>query len=213
MNIYLMLCCNMLTPPIFTHITQAIAQHGYCVMDNALPANIAHALHQHMTTIPTRDFRGMGVGRAGQLHIDQDYRSDTSLWLDGKHTAEQDYLQWMEQLRLTINQDLFLGLFDYDAHFAHYAPQSFYKRHTDAFQGLSNRKLTTVYYLNPDWLTSDGGELVMYADENSSNAFQTITPQMNRLVVFLSESFPHEVLPAHKDRYSIAGWFKLKANP
>jgi len=200
----------MLTPPIFAHITQAIAQHGYCVIDNALPANIAYALHQHMTTIPTKDFRGMGVGRAGQLHIDQDYRSDTSLWLGGEHTAEQDYLQWMEQLRLTINQDLFLGLFDYDAHFAHYAPQSFYKRHTDAFQGLSNRKLTTVYYLNPDWLTDDGGELIMYADENSSNAFQTITPQMNRLVVFLSESFPHEVLPAHKDRYSIAGWFHIK---
>jgi len=200
----------MLTPSIFAHITQAIAQHGYCVIDNALPANISHALHQHMTTTPTKDFRGMGVGRAGQLHIDQDYRSDTSLWLDGKHTAEQDYLQWMEQLRLTINQDLFLGLFDYDAHFAHYAPQSFYKRHTDAFQGLSNRKLTTVYYLNPDWLPDDGGELIMYADENSSNAFQTITPQMNRLVVFLSESFPHEVLPAHKDRYSIAGWFHIK---
>jgi SM-20-related protein len=203
----------MFTSPIFAHITQAIAQKGYCVINNALPKNIAHALHQHITTIASKDFRSMGVGRAGQLHTDQDYRSDTSLWLNGEHTAEQDYLQWMSQLRLSINQDLFLGLFDYEAHFAHYAPQSFYKRHTDAFHGLSNRKLTTVYYLNPDWLASDGGKLLMYADENSSKAFLTVTPQMNRLVVFLSESYPHEVLPALKDRYSIAGWFKLKTNP
>ncbi len=199
----------MLTPPIFEHITQAIAQNGYCIIDNALPANTAQALHQHMSNIPAKDFKGMGVGRANELHVDQTYRSDTSLWLDGIHTAEQNYLQWMEQLRLAINQRLFLGLFTYEAHFAHYAPQSFYKRHTDAFQGLSNRKLTTVYYLNPNWATDDGGELAMYADEKSSNAFQTVAPQMNRLVVFLSESFPHEVLPAHKDRYSIAGWFKL----
>ena len=212
MKITLMLYCTMTNLSVFSEITQAIHMHGYCVIDDALPTHIAQALHQHMTSIPTSSYKSMGVGRAGELHIDQNYRSDVSLWLDGIHTSEHDYLQWMEQLRLAVNQQLFLGLMDYEAHFAHYAPQSCYKRHTDAFQGLSNRKLTTVYYLNPDWVANDGGELVMYANENSTSAFQTVIPQMNRLVVFLSESFPHEVLPAHKDRYSIAGWFKLKSD-
>jgi len=28
------------------------------------------------------------------------------------------------------------------------------------------------------------------------------------MVLFLSDKFPHEVLPSKIDRYSIAGWFK-----
>ncbi len=29
------------------------------------------------------------------------------------------------------------------------------------------------------------------------------------MMVFLSEELPHEVLPAIRDRYQIAGWFRL----
>ncbi|MDQ7001975.1 MAG: 2OG-Fe(II) oxygenase [Ghiorsea sp.] len=200
----------MQTPTIFERISQAVAKDGYCVIDNALPLNIALALHQHMTLIPSQNFKAMGVGRGGQLHTDKTYRNDTSLWLNNEHSSEKDYATWMEKLRLAINQQLFLGLMSYEAHFAHYAPQSFYKRHVDAFKGRSNRKLTTVYYLNPDWSDKDGGELLMYANELSTTPFQKVVPHMNRLVVFLSEDYPHEVSPAQKDRYSIAGWFKLK---
>lgn len=32
---------------------------------------------------------------------------------------------------------------------------------------------------------------------------------LGTLVVFLSEEFEHEVLPAKRDRYSIAGWFRV----
>ena len=194
---------------VFSEITQAIDMNGYCVIDDALPSGVAQALHLHMTSIPTQDFKGMGVGRGDQLHIDQSYRSDTSYWLDNGHVSEKSYSLWMEELRLTMNQQLFLGLMDYEAHFAHYAPQSFYKRHTDAFKGRSNRKLTTVYYLNPGWNDYDGGELLMYANEDCKTPFHKVVPKMNRLVVFLSDEFPHEVLPAQKDRYSIAGWFQV----
>jgi SM-20-related protein len=31
------------------------------------------------------------------------------------------------------------------------------------------------------------------------------------VVIFLSERIPHEVLPATRDRYSIAGWFRVNA--
>ena len=50
-----------------------------------------------------------------------------------------------------------------------------------------------------------------YKDDESKTPFQTVTPQNNRMVVVLSDTFPHEVLPAVRDRYSIAGWFRLKA--
>ncbi|MDQ6977536.1 MAG: 2OG-Fe(II) oxygenase, partial [Ghiorsea sp.] len=152
-----------------------------------------------------------GIGRDASSHVDKSYRNDTACWFTGEHQAEQGYLSWMETLRLAVNQQLFMGLFDYEAHFAHYAPQSFYIRHVDAFKGQSNRKLTTVFYLNPNWDKNDGGELLIYQDRESDTPFQTVVPQMNRLVVFLSDEFPHEVLPTQKDRYSIAGWFRLKA--
>lgn len=31
------------------------------------------------------------------------------------------------------------------------------------------------------------------------------------MIIFLSESFPHEVLMAHNQRRSIAGWFRVRA--
>ena len=196
-----------------TFIAQTIAKQGYCVINNTLPVDMAKSLHQHITTLPTHAFKDMGIGRGASFRLDKSYRRDQSCWLTGKHPAEQAYLAWMEDLRLEVNKQLFMGLFDYEAHFAHYAPKGFYKRHLDTFKGQAhrnNRRLTTVYYLNPDWQIEHGGELLMYADEKSTKPFQRIAPQMNRLVVFLSDKFPHEVLAANRDRYSIAGWFRLK---
>ncbi|MDQ7004892.1 MAG: 2OG-Fe(II) oxygenase [Ghiorsea sp.] len=196
---------------IQTNIAQHIAEKGYCVIDKALPEHMCQHLYQHISKLPASTFKDMGIGRGDAFRLDKSYRSDTSRWLTGKQPIEQDYLRWMETLRVEINQHLFMGLVDYEAHFAHYAPKGFYKRHLDAFKGSSNRMLTTVYYLNPDWGNHDGGELLMYANELSTMPFQKVAPQMNRLVVFLSDEFPHEVLPAQKDRYSIAGWFRRKA--
>ncbi len=197
-------------------IAQDIENKGWCVMDDALPQGLNKNLYQHLIKLPNDTFNDMGIGRGNQLHIDKSYRSDQSHWLDGATDVEKEYLAWMETLRLQMNQRLYMGLFDYEAHFAHYAPQSFYKRHVDTFSSKTNtgkpvRQLTTVYYLNPDWSESDGGELLIYKDDESKTPFQTVTPQNNRMVVFLSDTFPHEVLPAVRDRYSIAGWFRLKA--
>ena len=71
-------------------------------------------------------------------------------------------------LRLELNKRLFLGLFDYECHFARYAPGGFYKKHRDAFVGDSNRILSTVLYLNPGWRAEWGGELLMYEDLNDA---------------------------------------------
>ena len=195
----------------YQSIAEDIETKGWSIIDNALPEQLCTALHQQIIELPEHAFKAMGIGRGDQLHIDKNYRSDTSHWLDGNTQTEKDYLIWMEGLRLIVTQHLFMGLFDYEAHFAHYASQGFYKRHMDAFSGKSNRKLTTVFYLNPDWDQNDGGELLIYANEKGEIPFKTVSPQMNRLVIFLSDEFPHEVLAAQKDRYSIAGWFRLKS--
>jgi SM-20-related protein len=76
-----------------------------------------------------------------------------------------------------------------------------------SFKNSKNRVVTTVYYLNENWSEDDGGELVIYDEDN--NYLTKVTPHANTLIVFLSDKFPHEVLPAKKKRFSIAGWFRV----
>jgi len=195
---------------IFQHISQHLADVGYCVLESALPDKITQGLYQRVTTLPKDEFSHAGIGRRGDFHLDNGFRTDKIYWLEATDSAETAFLEWMEQLRLGINRQLFMGLFDYEAHFAHYAPGTFYKRHLDAFKGSSNRVLTTVFYLNHQWVENDGGEILLYENETSQAPFKTILPHMGALVLFLSDQFPHEVVSAQRDRYSIAGWFRIK---
>ncbi len=70
--------------------------------------------------------------------------------------------------------------------------------------------LSIVTYLNDDWQDSDGGELIIYT-EDGDNIAERVYPRAGTVVVFLSEVFAHEVLPATRDRYSIAGWFRVNS--
>jgi len=196
---------------IFQHIPQQLAEAGYCILGSALPDDITQTLYQRVKALPEDTFSQAGIGRRKGLHIDNNYRTDKIHWLETTNTAEKAFLGWMEQLRLTINRELFMGLFDFEAHFAHYAPGAFYKRHLDAFKGSSNRVVTVVFYLNPEWCVADGGEILLYKDEASPVSFESIAPHMGTLLLFLSDRFPHEVICAQRDRYSIAGWFRIKS--
>lgn len=117
-----------------------------------------------------------------------------------------DFLQQMNDIRVEVNRHFFLGLFEYEAHFSKYEQGDFYQKHLDCFRGQENRKLTTVFYLNDDWQPGHGGCLKMY--DLDDNELATLDPKAGRLVVFLSELFPHEVLPVTQQRFSIAGWFR-----
>jgi SM-20-related protein len=64
-----------------------------------------------------------------------------------------------------------------------------------------------VVYLNHAWSAADGGELVLYRDDADRDGIRVL-PLLGTVAVFLSEAFPHEVLPAGRDRYSIAGWYR-----
>ena len=92
---------------------------------------------------------------------------------------------------------------------SHYAPGAFYERHVDAFKGQSNRILSTVTYLNPSWQSEWGGEFVLYQPESNTQLARE-RPEQGKLVIFMSEGMPHEVLVAAQDRYSIAGWFRAR---
>jgi SM-20-related protein len=152
-----------------------------------------------------------GIGRDLDFQIDTDIRRDRIFWLNRQRTIQADFLDCMERLRLALNRTLFLGLFEFEAHFAHYPPGGFYKRHLDSFRGAANRVVSIVFYLNRGWQPGDGGELVLYAEDESLELAR-IEPRAGTLAMFLSEEIPHEVLPARRDRLSIAGWFRLNAS-
>jgi SM-20-related protein len=116
----------------------------------------------------------------------------------------------MEEIKITLNRQLFMGLFDYESHYAHYEAGAFYKKHLDAFKGRSNRILTTVAYLDNQWSPYKGGELSIYNADNQ--LISLVPPKAGTFVVFLSDEFPHEVHLCHDDRYSIAGWFRINAS-
>ena len=194
---------------VFDQIAVAIERRGYIVMDGALPPVLLDALFVHLRGLADTGLTRAGIGREGDHQLNRFVRGDETRWLDSAEPAGGDFLAWMEQLRLGLNRRLFLGLFDYEAHYARYAPGAFYRRHLDAFEGgPRNRVLSTVLYLNPNWGPGDGGEMVIYGRDGEA-VIETVQPFYGRLAVFLSERFPHEVLPTNCSRYSIAGWFRV----
>ena len=154
------------------------------------------------------DFKKAGIGRDSEHQLNQVVRSDEICWINNDSDAGTDWLEWVESLQTFFNRRLFLGLFSSESHYAHYGPGDFYKKHSDAFKGEANRVLSMVVYLNRDWLAEEGGELLIYTGEETQATIK-VTPSFGTVVVFLSEDFPHEVLPARRDRFSIATWFRV----
>jgi SM-20-related protein len=197
-------------------IADALVATGYLVVDDLLPTELIHSLLTQFNSMKTTDFHVAGTGRLADFGIHHTVRSDRIHWIEPSNKTSAEFLHFMESLRLGINRRLFLGLFDYESHFAHYPIGAFYKKHVDSFRGAGeqgkqhkkNRVLSTVLYLNEHWQPDMGGELVIYAQENN-RILAKVLPTLGRFVIFLSEKFPHEVLPAIQERNSIAGWFRV----
>jgi len=190
---------------LYSKITDALVNDGYIVITDALDAQLPTELYNFAKT--EQDFKRAGISGASDLHLDSNRRRDKIHWLDDSTKEQRDFLAFGDGLKEHLNRELYLGLSYYESHFAIYNEGDFYETHLDCFKNSKNRVVTTVYYLNDDWGEDDGGELVVY-DENN-NFLAKIAPDANTLIVFMSEKFPHEVLPAKRKRYSIAGWFRV----
>ena len=196
---------------LFAAIADDIEARGYSIRPAALPESVARPLYLHQLGLDSEHYSDAGVGR-GDAYLKNDFvRNDEICWITGSSAAGRGWLDWAARLQRSLNRRLFLGLFSFESHFAHYAPGHFYRRHYDAFRGEANRVLSIVAYLNPGWSNDDGGELVLYADDADREGTRVV-PLYGTLVAFLSEAFPHEVLPARRDRYSIAGWFRVNGS-
>ncbi|MBP6699908.1 MAG: DUF4387 family protein [Halioglobus sp.] len=195
---------------LFATIAAGLLANGYSINPGALPPALADNLLQQLHALPERHFGPAAVGRGQGQALNALVRKDTLCWISGESAAERQWLDWADRLQAFLNRELLLGLFSFESHFAHYREGDFYRRHVDAFRGESNRMLSLVAYLNPTWQAADGGELVIYP-AGAPDAIRVL-PTFGTVAVFLSEDFEHEVLPAGRDRYSIAGWFRLNSS-
>jgi SM-20-related protein len=193
---------------LFSQIADDIEQQGYSIRPAALPDAIADALLTQQLSMSASMFSNAGVGRGTGFQQTEFIRTDDICWINGDSSAGKAWLDWTSALQRFLNQRLLLGLFSFESHFAHYRAGAYYRRHYDAFRGDTNRVLSIVVYLNRGWSNDDGGELAIYADEFDRVGTRVI-PLLGTVVLFLSEEFPHEVLPARRDRYSVAGWYRV----
>lgn len=196
---------------IYHKISHDLKTTGYSINPFGIPHELAIALCEQLQSMTDNQFNAAGIGRDDDFGKNDNIRNDEICWISGNSQAGIQWLDWCNELKEHLNKHLFLGLFSFESHFAHYPPNAFYKRHVDAFQGEKNRILSVVLYLNRNWKKHDGGELVLYESKEDMNGIM-VTPELGTLVVFLSEEFPHEVLPASTDRYSIAGWYRVNCS-
>jgi len=198
-------------------IIDQLAEKGWCVLPDFLTAaqvqqlaGEAEALHQ------SGKFNLAAIGQGQQKQHRPTLRGDSICWLDedetqpessGASPPQAEFLAQMESLRQAANRELQLGLFELECHFARYPVGAGYQKHLDTFQRDSRRTLSAICYLNDDWQAEHGGQLRIDL-ENGSRI--DVLPEGGTLVCFLSQRFPHEVLPATRPRLSVTGWFKRR---
>ena len=186
-------------------IVDELQAQGWSVQPDYFPADLIAELQRDLEN--NRNFmQQASIGRGGNLQVQPDIRNDVTLWLDGQSGAQNEYLRLLDALRIDLNRALFLGLFEFEAHYALYESGGFYKKHVDSLKGERNRIVSTVTYLTPGWQEGDGGHLVLYNEEGIE--LTRILPRAGTLAIFMSEDIPHEVLPPLRARCSIAGWFR-----
>lgn len=192
-------------------IATALNKTGYIVFHNALPDGLFERLRSRCDDDASDRFQTAHIGRGTEKKHITAIRGDVISWLDEADEIDAEFLAQMEKLRAGLNEKLFLGLFDYECHYAIYSAGTGYAKHLDVLHGKKNRILSSVLYLNENWQNGDGGELDVY-DETGEEIVATVTPKFGTMIIFLSEIFPHEVRLSHTTRRSIAGWFRVNGS-
>ncbi|MDX1598237.1 MAG: 2OG-Fe(II) oxygenase [Marinobacter sp.] len=197
-------------------LAEGLTESGWVSLDvsDHLGDDLLVALRDEVRILDVTDaMKKAGIGRGADLTRDRSVRRDRIAWLHGLTPPQRELFRCLERIREGLNRRLFLGLKRYEAHYATYQSGDFYRKHLDSFAGRASRVVSLVLYFNEDWQPADGGELQVFNRDNQDEVCGLILPEMGRMVLFLSEEIPHEVLPANRARYSLACWFRQDEVP
>ena len=189
-------------------IGEDLVSQGWTVLDDFFDPDLIRQLTDECRQQQRAgQLKEAGIGRADLHVVEKSIRSDQIRWLESGQSAAVDrFLACQEELRDYFNRHLFLGLQESEQHFAFYPPGGFYHQHLDRFKREGSRVISSVLYLNPDWMPGHGGELRL----NLGPRCNDIAPVSNRYVLFISAQILHEVLETHVERMSLTGWFKRR---
>lgn len=197
----------------YQFIAENLAEKGWCCVQNLFDApKLMSLAEETLRQWEQKKFRCAGVGPRTNLRFRPEIRSDFVCWLDPFQLTEAQNYYWsqLEQIRLVLNKNLFLGLFEFEGHLTLYPPGSYYRKHLDQFNYAKQRTVSSILYLNTDWTEKDGGQLRMYFPDPLEHQELDIFPHFGTQVFFLSHQFYHEVLPATRNRLSLTGWFRTR---
>ncbi len=198
-----------LLPPLIDQIIRETSSQGWCFLPRLLSDQDLTLINQFIDQ-HKGDFVAAKVGKGSNQARREEIRGDYTLWLDPLSPPEpfRPAVQFLDQLLVALNRELFLGVKEFETHLAYYPPGTFYKTHLDKHEQNSSRAFSFVFYLNQEWSEENGGELVIYNKENK--ALTTVFPKPGSMICFLSEDFPHEVKAAKCERRSLTGWMHTK---
>lgn len=203
---------KIISQDILDSVVDTLADKGWIVDRSIFSAeDIARLREACLADWEQGRFHEAAVGKGTQQDRRSEIRSDSVLWLEPGRggDAVQLYFDRLDQVRQAVNRSLYLGLEDLESHFAVYPRGAFYKKHLDRFRNDDARTLTAVLYLNQDWPEDAGGEMRLYLDDTCVRHLD-VRPEAGTLVLFLSDRFWHEVLPAGHQRLSVTGWFRRR---
>ncbi len=191
-------------------LVEPLVEQGWVVTNTWWPAELVRALAEEARSLwRAGKFHVAGVGRGPHYQVRPDIRGDFILWLEdiAPTPAQRAYREEIERLRKALNEALFLGLQEFEAHYAVFPPGAFYRRHRDRFRTADERVISCILYLNPDWSESDGGALRIY---DPAQGEVDVWPREGTFVLLRSDTVEHEVLPTRRERFSLTGWFRRR---
>ena len=191
----------------FEDLIASYIENKVGISEHFLTDELANNLKQNLYSLNEKNLlKEAGTGNSDAIAYDSAVRSDSIYWLDKKHNNafENEFFKHIEDFIRYLNQSCYTGITGYEFHYSLYEKGDFYLKHLDQFQNNSSRKFSMISYLNSDWQTGDGGELLIHQENNN----QKITPTQGKTVFFKSDELVHEVLLTHNTRMSITGWLK-----
>lgn len=188
--------------PDYQALIQQLCDQGWYYQQNVLDPQWVSEL---AAICHSRTFLQAGIGNGLKNIINESIRSDSISWIDNneQEPAVRRYLDLVEEIRVLLNREFYLGLNDFEGHFSRYPQGAYYKPHYDCFANDRRRAITFIVYINQNWQTQDGGQLCLHLPDGE----HMIEPVAGSMICFLSEQILHEVKPTHAGRMALTGWF------
>lgn len=200
--------------PLYEKIISVLVEDQFSIVEDFFDLEEVRAMRNILLKKYEEDnFKKAAIGNRVNETIEKSVRGDFILWINESDAgeAEKIFFGKINSLVQYLNKTCFLGILQKEFHYAVYPEGTFYKRHLDTFQNDDRRKLSLVCYLNDeDWKPENGGELVIYKEENDVEVAKKIYPIPGRGVIFESQLLEHEVMPVKTTRLSITGWLKTR---